>query len=69
MLDRAYRSIPLIPVFCGLFIFVVAMSPSYSTYNLMIAIALGLLACYSTTMYMDDYRYRTISTGTSKSLM
>lgn len=55
MLNRAYRSIPLIPAFCGLFILVVAMSPNFSLYNVVIATALGLVACYSTTMFVDEY--------------
>jgi hypothetical protein len=56
MLNRAIRSIPLIPVFCGLFILVVAVSPNYNLYNVAIAGLLGLIASYSTTMFMDDYR-------------
>jgi hypothetical protein len=58
MLDRAYRSIPLIPVYCGLFILVVAMSPNFSFYNAVIAALLGLVACYSTTIFVDDYAGR-----------
>lgn len=57
---RMYRSIPLVPVYCSLFIFMAMLSPvfwstgSESYLFLIIAVGLGLICAYSTTIFVDE---------------
>ncbi|HEY3299941.1 MAG TPA: hypothetical protein VGJ90_04135 [Methylophilaceae bacterium] len=58
---RFYRSIPLIPVYCSLFIFIAVFSPitwgasGFITKALLLALGLGIACAYSTTIFVDEY--------------
>lgn len=58
---RLYRSIPLIPVFSGLFVFTAVFSPLSWTAkgpNLLIilgSIAIGVICAYCVTMFVEEY--------------
>lgn len=62
IISRFYRSIPLIPVFAGLFVFIAALSPmtwSIPGFALSVfgsAIGLGVICAYSTTIFMDELK-------------
>jgi hypothetical protein len=57
---RLYRSIPLIPVYCGLFIFIAVLSPmtwSASGINFLMlgeAAGLGIICAYCTTIFVEE---------------
>jgi len=59
--NRLYRSIPLIPLHSGLFIFIAILSPvtwsasGISYYILGLAALLGIICAYSTTIFVDDH--------------
>jgi hypothetical protein len=61
ILRRLYRSIPLMPVFCSLYLFILLISPAVwngsELYYSMIAVAIGLgiISAYSTTLFFDGY--------------
>lgn len=58
---RLYRSIPLIPVFSGLFVFIAVFSPMSWTAkgpNLFIilgSVAIGVICAYCVTMFVEEY--------------
>ena len=58
--NRLYRSVPLIPTHCGVFVLIVLLSPftwsvGMSFVMIGLAILLGLVCAYSTTIFFDDY--------------
>jgi len=59
--NRLQRSIPLMPVFCALYLFILLLSPVVWNGNqlcysmIAIAIGLGVMSAYSTTLFIDEY--------------
>lgn len=57
---KLYRSIPLIPVYCGLFVFIAMLSPmTWSSAGLSLfiiggAIGIGIICTYSTTIFVHE---------------
>ena len=58
---KLYRSLPLIPVFSGLFVFIAVFSPISWTAkgpNLFIILgsfAIGMICAYCVTMFVEEY--------------
>jgi len=58
---RLYRSIPLMPVFSSLYLFILLLSPSAWNgselcYTMIaVAIGLGIISAYSATLFFDGY--------------
>ena len=58
--NRLYRSVPLIPAHCGVFVLIVLLSSftwsvGISFIMIGLAILLGIVCAYSTTIFFDDY--------------
>lgn len=59
--QRLYRSVPLMPVFITLYVFILLLSPtawngSQLCYSMiLVAIGLGVISAYSTTLFFDGY--------------
>jgi len=59
--NRLYRSLPLIPIHCGLFVFIALLSPltwgiaELSLLILGLSALFGVICAYSTTIFLDEY--------------
>ena len=59
--NRLYRSIPLIPFHSGVFVLITLLSPltwgipEMSKIMLGLAVLLGVVCAYSTTLFFDEY--------------